>query len=175
MGDCLGVLEKLYCLLHLKLFLLIIFFLICFKNFLNSVQWQENLISSFFQLFQTCHNFQQFVNIFCNWFVSNLYGLFGVFQEFSDLLKLRSYIIVQQSSIEFISLLCITLCYKWWNEFMTSDVFFFLIFFVSDLDFTFTFIRYFVSYCISSIFVVDNFSLNVNLINDGLLFGSFSI
>jgi hypothetical protein len=58
---------------------------------------------------------------------------------------------------------------------VASDVFLFVVFFVSYLDFTFALFGDFISYSVGTIFVVDNLWLDVDLINDGLLFGVLGI
>lgn len=58
---------------------------------------------------------------------------------------------------------------------MASDVLLFIVFFVSYLYLTFALLWYFVSNCISTIFVVDNFRFDVYFVNNSLLFGSLSI
>lgn len=58
---------------------------------------------------------------------------------------------------------------------MASNVLFLLVFLVSDLDFAFTLFWNFVSDCVCTVFVVDDFGLDIDLVNNGLLFSGFSV
>lgn len=58
---------------------------------------------------------------------------------------------------------------------MTSDVFFLVVLFVSDLDFAFAFFGHFVSDSVGTVFVVNDLWLDVDLVDDRLLFCVLSV
>lgn len=96
-------------LFHFSFFLLVIFLLIGSKNFLDSVKSEDNFIFSLIKIFQAGHNFQKFIDIISNGFVSNFDVLLGVLQEFSNLVDLVVEISVHDGAIELIGVLSVAL------------------------------------------------------------------